>query len=518
MTSPRTYPVFASDLPPAERPISFIAVRFSGEFETNILASDCVHDPLNQFIAVDNTANLFFPTLGAAIQHGIDQAKHDLIVVVHEDVLLLPGWQSTLEASLTALEAVDPDWHLAGAVGWSQAGFAGHWSDPKQYENYFTTRPFCEVGRLDEQILIFRRSHGLSFDPNLPSIHNIGRDLAKNGQRRNRKTYAVNAATIHKYKDAEGNLVQRAQDSIKIADRKSLTYLADKSCSDDYLRHKWSPQNAPATPDTSGSPPRQAAYLDGPIVLVGRGGGGTRLLSAIAQACGLFLGNKVSVSGDSMEMVHAVYRALLTKHQYTDPWLQSRIGPDLRHAASDMLQKADWPSHWGFKLPETALLLPEIHQTFPQARYVFFHRDLESTIFRRSHMTARLDNHIGRCTLGAAYDHFGLARRQILSDSALMHMGITTLHQKDLIQDHIDRLPDDAKLELQFEQTISDPKASLEAFSAFTRLPMQSTSFVEEVDRGRSQPDQSRFSGRDIAEVQDRLAKLTRAYRISTEP
>ena len=47
--------------------------------------------------------------------------------------------------------------------------------------------------------------------------------------------------------------------------------------------------------------------LDCPVVLLGRGGSGTRVLSQIAQQMGIFLGNDINVSGDSVEWVGPIY-------------------------------------------------------------------------------------------------------------------------------------------------------------------------------------------------------------------
>lgn len=504
----RTYPVLPTDLPPAQTPISFVCVRFSGDFEHNILASECVHDPLNQFIVVNNENNLFFPTLCQAMQHGIDQAEHDLIAVVHEDVLLLPGWQSQLEISLAELERADPDWYLAGAIGWGDGKTIGHWSDPFVCRNTFEEQNYREAFALDETILLLRKSGGVTLDLELPSIHNVGRDMARTGRRAKRNTYVVNAPTIHKYKDAQGHLIQEAKDSTKIRSRSSLPYLADKSCSDDYLRRKWR-MNPPADqltmPDMT---PQQAALLDRPLILIGRGGGGTRLLSTIASDCGLFIGNKVNESGDCLDMVHWIYRGVFRKYHSTDAWMLSQIVPDLRLAAACMLEEAGWPEHWGFKLPETALILPEISEAFPAARYAAFSRIPENTVLRRSHMTARLDNHIGRCALTVAYDHFGLGRQQILEDDTLIHMAVTTLHQTALINAHMLGLPSGHGLNLSFEDTIASPENVLRSFSEFSGLPILSHRITTTVDQPRSRSKPDIFAQQDVDRVRAAIARL----------
>ena len=76
-----------------KRPISFVTVHFCNELKHNLMTSPAVSNDLNELIIVDNRQNLFFDTLGQAMLHGINQAKNELIVVVHEDVVLCDGWQ-----------------------------------------------------------------------------------------------------------------------------------------------------------------------------------------------------------------------------------------------------------------------------------------------------------------------------------------------------------------------------------------------------------------------------------------
>src|SRR5680860_317613 len=53
--------------------------------------------------------------------------------------------------------------------------------------------------------------------------------------------------------------------------------------------------------------------LHAPIVLVGRGGSGTRLISDIAVGAGVFLGNQLNKSLDSREWVGVIYDIAVTK-------------------------------------------------------------------------------------------------------------------------------------------------------------------------------------------------------------
>jgi len=174
------------------------------------------------------------------------------------------------------------------------------------------------------------------------------------------------------------------------------------------------------------------------------------------------------------------------------------IQDDLRNSASSMLEKAGWPKPWGFKLPESTLILPDLHSAFPNARFVWFARDPKATVLRRSHMTGRLDNEIGRASVAAAYDYIGRPRDAILTDTPLVHMAITTRHQTDLLDDFFARLPPERSLRLSFEDTVEHPNASLESFSAFTNLPIQTNRIAELIDKKRSQTKLTEYSDKDI--------------------
>ncbi len=499
----RSYPEFDKSLPAPTRPISFVCVRFCDDFLHNLATSPAVHDPMNQLIVIDNTANLSFDTLSAAMCAGLKQARHDLVAFVHEDVVLRPGWQARFQASLTALEQHDPDWACLGAVGWRPgiAGAQGHWSDPGQARprNHFASaQPFFEVERLDEQLLVIDRRRGILPDPALPSIHNIGRDMVWAGQARGLVSYALDAATIHKYAGPDGALIQTRQDSPKIRDRRTRRYQADKDCSDSYLAWKYG-DPPHSTDPRSALDAAQNAHLDRPVILLGRGGGGTRLVSLAAQDCGAFLGSDLNKSGDSLEMVGAVYRSVHRTFRYRDAWSRGVIVRDLASAATHMLQAAGWPALWGFKLPECALILPHLANAFPRALYVHLDRDPRSTILRRPHMSALTDNQIGRTCLRAAYAASGRPPALAASDSDLVRMAITTRHQLGLIETFQPTVPEARWHRIGFEDLISDPARAVAGLGAFLDAPPTGGSLRQAVEPARAAAPDTAFDPADVA-------------------
>jgi len=505
----------------ATRPVSFVTVHFSGDLAHNLMLSECVLDPCNQLVVIDNRSNLLHATLGAAFEHGIAQARHDLIALVHEDVLLLPGWQPAAERALAALEAHDPHWAFAAVAGWlADDSPRGHWSDPHGYFDHLQAEAFAEVDRFDEQMILFRREGRISLDTALPSIHNIGRDLVRSARAQGRRSYVINAPSVHKFADADGNRIRHRSESPKIMGRTSLTYLADLKCSDAYFERKWS--IGPAATDTGPAPmPGTVLPVEGPdrlsspIVLLGRGGGGSRLLSLLARDAGVFLGDELNPSGDAMSMIAATYGSLLARYRYPFAGLRDVFVDELRRSAETLLAGSD-AQIWGYKLPETLLILDDVADAFPSARFVHLVRDPLDTCLRRTHMTARYDNQIGQAALLAAYRAHGRTVEDMLRDPPALHMAYTTLHQLDYALDWTHRLPAERLLRIRFEDLLENPQVELERLRHWLRARRAEAMPVEREPDICAAIDHSRARNPGIVfpqELQEEVARILAPLR-----
>jgi hypothetical protein len=205
------------------------------------------------------------------------------------------------------------------------------------------------------------------------------------------------------------------------------------------------------------------AVLRAPLILVGRGGSGTRLLSDIAAACGVFLGNRQNVSGDSVEWVDLIYEMAIQHGSRR----RGRAGtPDggwerlLLSKARDVLGRGTWQegSPWGWKLPETMVVVPELFETFHDAKLVHLVRHPVDSSLRRTHMTSRTSNPVGRAVLRAAYAHAGLDPAGIDRDEEYMHNALTWLYQvKRVAEFGRSELTPERYLEVRFEDLCSEP-------------------------------------------------------------
>ena len=521
----REYPQITASIPAATRPISFICVRYSDEFLHNIAKSTCVNDELNEFIVVDNTSHLFFRTPAQAINCGIEKAKNDLLVVVREEVLLIPGWQAQFEQSLRAMETKHPNWLLAGVLGWdAEERLQGWVNDPVLSQDTMLGKDFLEVARLDGHLLVLRRQGRVYPDPNLPGIHHIELDLAFETNRRGYTLNVLNAPSIHQYADAHGKLIRAARDSEKIRHKERLGYLADKAISDEFIASKW-PELDPAIleitvpgPWSTAKTPnlslphklvssRRQGILEAPIILLAKGGGGSRVLSVLAADVNLFVGNDVNPTGDSREMARSIYRAIIRKNRCSKIQEANTV-PDLRATAVQMLGEANWPEIWAFKLPESLLILPELHAAFPKASYVFFRRDPLSTALRGRHMTARLDNQIGQIALRLTYKSLGLSMQQLLDDNSTIRLAQTTRHQLELALEFKSQLINSSWLDLKFEDLKARPDFLLSQLAVFVGKEPVSRTINEKFDPNRANISLSEHCDTTIEQVRSILESI----------
>ena len=509
----RRYPPLSWEHHACSQTISFVTVHFCDEIFHNLYCSKAIYEEHNELIVVDNRYNLYFSSLGAALNSGIEKATCELIAVIHEDVLLQPEWQSTLAASLAELEQHDPDWGLIGPVGWRDDGqVIGHWSDPIQYANHFHDIPYAEVGRLDEQLLLFRRCTGLRFDDQLPNIHALGQNIIQELRESGRRAYAVNAPTIHKYADKNGDLVRSVGDSSKIRRRDRRAARLMRECSNDYFFLRWGdrpcPPITPSVPIT-GLPQTPSALT--PIVFTGRGGGGTRLISEIAQALGLHMGVSINQSGDSLDIVESIYKAVFYKYACSSPRQKALIPGMLAGAAEIVAKQVTPPCRYGFKVPELTLLIPELIEAFTGLRIVQLIRDPLDCTVRRLHPTSDINHELGQTVLPHAYRWVGRDLALAPDDHPLIHAAVSTAFQMELAAQNLEGLSSRQLYRVRFEDLLAAPErvaVSLSAWLGIEEAPPAGTSLP--------QPDPERARKQDIEcppEVLEEIKGILRKTR-----
>ena len=152
--------------------------------------------PETEFIGVDNRGGAF-PTAGAALNHGASTAKNEVVVFVHQDVVL---------HDLPALEAVaavvrdDPAIGVLGSVGVSRSGRPiGRMRDRVVPLGDPATRP-TDIESLDEVLFMTTRERviadPISTDPEL-AWHAYAVEYAVRMRKRGLRAVAMNIPLTH---------------------------------------------------------------------------------------------------------------------------------------------------------------------------------------------------------------------------------------------------------------------------------------------------------------------------------
>jgi hypothetical protein len=162
--------------------------------DRNFLASPCFKSQHNYQILVQR----HFASATKAYNDALRQRTRDLLIFVHQDIVLPEAWISDLELALAHLDATDPHWGVLGCAGMRQNGtFCGHvYSSGRGTLGRHFEYP-QKVQTLDEIVLIVRKSSGLWFDDTLPHFHLYGTDLCLRAASLGMNSYAMSAYCIH---------------------------------------------------------------------------------------------------------------------------------------------------------------------------------------------------------------------------------------------------------------------------------------------------------------------------------
>ena len=140
-----------------------------------------------------------FAHAALAYNDAIERAETDLLIFVHQDVYLPPGWLDSLRLALLELEEKDPDWGVLGVWGSSpKDGPPGYvwWTGLREPDGQHF-EGVREVRTLDEVVLIFRKSTQLRFDQGLQGYHLYGTDICLEAQKQGRRNYIFCGFCLH---------------------------------------------------------------------------------------------------------------------------------------------------------------------------------------------------------------------------------------------------------------------------------------------------------------------------------
>jgi|SRR5271157_4095791 len=147
-----------------------------------------------------------FKRSGEAFNDGLDRAVGDLIVCVHQDVVLPAMWAKRFLAAWRWIESPGIPVGVLGCIGMSSVGEqAGH---IYRHDRELFPRQVlpAQVETLDEMLISFRKSSGLRFDPHLPSFFYYAVDMCLQASSKGLQNFAVDAPCFHQAKDRNQNL------------------------------------------------------------------------------------------------------------------------------------------------------------------------------------------------------------------------------------------------------------------------------------------------------------------------
>jgi hypothetical protein len=140
-----------------------------------------------------------FRSASLAYNSAIDEAKHEILIFVHQDVYLPDAWFSDLSRWLSYLRDEKIDWGVLGCFGSrrsAEGGVGRIYSTGLGLIGRRIIKPE-PIETLDEIVLIIRKSSGLRFDPSLPHFHLYGTDICMAATDKGLINYAIPAFCVH---------------------------------------------------------------------------------------------------------------------------------------------------------------------------------------------------------------------------------------------------------------------------------------------------------------------------------
>lgn len=260
----------------------------------------------------------------------------------------------------------------------------------------------------------------------------------------------------------------------------------------------------------TGASARRAAALvtQEPLVILSRGHSGSRVLTWLCARLGFELGSSESkpsadtdkcftnrikrIASRSIGIVHRadIVPADLRAFQRAVSSYRRRLGPSV--------------SRWGWKFPETYLIVPLVTETFPNARFIHLLRDGRDVAFKK-HLTDNPAKEPGRTILKAC----GALRKPHHVQAGMSWA--FQVHQFEVAKAEISR---DRLLEVQFEDLCANPLPVAERVASFLGVPMTDAArdyALREVDASKV-GEHRRHDPAQVLEVEHHIRSTLKTY------
>jgi len=260
----------------------------------------------------------------------------------------------------------------------------------------------------------------------------------------------------------------------------------------------------------SGTARRATLAAMNPVVLLGRGHSGTRVLAWMCVYLGVKLGTSgPHIEGDPDDVRFTNKIKALAAHNL-DVTSAARVRePSLcrfKAAVSKYYAGLGSPGGmWGWKFPETYLIAPYVARTFPRAKYVHLVRDGRDVAFK-THLTDNPRHRVGRAVLSAC---------NALGLPAHLRAAASWAYQVDRFDEFRRELPPSDVLDVRFEDLCTAPREAAERLSAFLGAPM-TDACREYAATGIDTLKVAQYRGQDpalVSDVERRIEATLRRYR-----
>jgi hypothetical protein len=224
---------------------------------------------------------------------------------------------------------------------------------------------------------------------------------------------------------------------------------------------------------------------------------------------GLFIGNDINASEDSVEWVELIYQLVVSSLPHRPDTFKEIWKQALREKAESILSIANLQTTrpWGWKLPETMLALPEVCHAFTNAKIIHLVRHPVSSSLRRTHMTSRLNNPVGEEVLKRAYKEIGWDYSQILEHEPYQHNAVSWIYQLNQVRQYAeDYLRHEQYLEIRYEDLCQTPEKVANTIQIFLNWPELDSTHLK-IDPVRTKTYES--SGPRIDEISNLCKELT---------
>lgn len=155
----------------------------------------------------DNKADAY-----VALNEFLQTASGEIIVLHHQDILLLDDGRAELEARLDEVTRVDPHWAICSNAGRTADGWPAISIDHPFARRDRRGGPFpVEVCSVDENFIVVRRLANLALSADLKGFHHYGVDLCTIADILGWRSYVIDFFLKHK---SGGNLDARYEESM----------------------------------------------------------------------------------------------------------------------------------------------------------------------------------------------------------------------------------------------------------------------------------------------------------------